>query len=434
METKLQITFKYKYLLYFAIFVSPMGAQAFSIATEIGSISLFRASIFLAVIAVIVKSMRFRKDIAYYNARSKYSVLFMTIWLLYAMISIVWAKDFGNWAKYLFFIVCGWICIILCQNFLKTKADVINAFFALTLGIMIQAAIGWNEVISRNYRFISETNVDYYANYEKRIPIAMAGNPNDFALMMLIGFFTACICFVAYKNVLSKALLAFVGVNFILLLFLTTSRANIIALFMAAAFVIFFGGRKKSVALLFLCVAIALCIPSTVTIVSNQFNFNFSDAGSSDNIRINLIKNGFIFLRDTFGFGVGCGQIEIWMENNSVFYIGAIRNMHNWWMEILTSFGVGIFLGYIAFYIKLFKKNYFEYRRSNRSAEKMMAFFIMAIMVGFIIGSVSSSCNITSEYLWILWAIIIANQKIPISQEECESKKALTDIKQIERQ
>jgi len=77
---------------------------------------------------------------------------------------------------------------------------------------------------------------------------------------------------------------------------------------------------------------------------------------------MNLIRNGLVFLSSTFGFGVGAGNIEYWMEHNPVYNTSSITNMHNWWIEILVAYGVIIFILYIVFFAKLFMNFYRKYK------------------------------------------------------------------------
>ena len=60
---------------------------------------------------------------------------------------------------------------------------------------------------------------------------------------------------------------------------------------------------------------------------------------------------------------------------------------------------------------------------NEKKEKKSMAFAICAIMVGFTIGSVSSSCNITNEFLWTFWAILIAFQGIQITGDSFSEVK-----------
>ena len=131
---------------------------------------------------------------------------------------------------------------------------------------------------------------------------------------------------------------------------------------------------------------------------------------NSDAVRLNLIRNGLVFLRETFGFGVGTANAEYWMATEPVYYVRGFTNVHNWWVEILTNFGVIIFILYIVFYISLFCSIWKRYKTEKDYHTKVLCMILISFMGAFLAASVSSSSNWGKEWLWILWSFIIAFQ------------------------
>ena len=142
---------------------------------------------------------------------------------------------------------------------------------------------------------------------------------------------------------------------------------------------------------------------------------------NSDAVRMNLIRNGLVFLKETFGFGVGTGNADYWMQTEPVYYVRGFTNMHNWWVEILTNYGILLFVLYILFYCYLFYSLYRKYKESENMQRKRMCLLFMAFMGAFLVGSISSSSNWGKEWLWVLWALIIAFQ----GEEENSEKRLL---------
>ena len=203
------------------------------------------------------------------------------------------------------------------------------------------------------------------------------------------------------------------------LLFMTGSRANILGLilsFIMFAYLSMKNKKGRTAVLLFLAVlfVVLLLTPDTLynffMTLNERLYFRFSAQSGSDVTRMNLVKNGLNFLADTFGFGTGAGNIEYWMANYRVYYTGTITNIHNWWAEILTGYGLLIFILYVKFYIGLFLSIYRKYKRSDNKMHLSISLGIMCSMVGFVIGSMSSSSNISSEWLWMFWAVAVAYQ------------------------
>lgn len=403
-----------KSLLLFALAVSPMGAQALSI--DVGSIrlSLFRITIMLSTLILFSSSIKNERKLLICNNNDKYSVLFMLAWFSYAVLTVFWAKDYNNWLRNLYFLMIAVLAIILMINLFHSLYDIIKAFLALQIGIFFQTIVGWYEVFTRDYHFIEMTEENYraYMLSDMPVPIAMLGNPNDFATLMLIGIIISFICWTYSENRWIKIIFCFLVLDETILLFLTFSRANFIGLFISLS-VFLIMKDKKRLLWIPIIVLIVLLIPglfdSILDLFGLHFDFNQHLSGSEE-YRINLIKNGFVLFYYSFGFGVGCGQIESWMIEKAQYNTGGLVNMHNWWMEILTGYGLLIFCGYILFYKKMLQNYYSLFKTIVNPKHSQMYLLLFSLMIGYIVACMSSSSNITSEYLWVFWAICITLQ------------------------
>ena len=140
---------------------------------------------------------------------------------------------------------------------------------------------------------------------------------------------------------------------------------------------------------------------------------------SGDLIRINLIKNGFVFLKDSFGFGVGAGNIPYYLENYSRFEIGTIFSLHNWWLDILITYGVGLFILYLVYYGKLVVILYKMKNTSNDFVRYTSISFI-SILSSYLIGSTSSSSNFPIMWIWVFFAIMISFLNIETKEEKLQ--------------
>lgn len=414
-----------KRLLYFTVFVSPMAASVLSFETPIGRMSLFRMAIFVALIFLFIPPLSGKIKYSLYTKKNKYSLSFMAFWLLYAILTIIWSNDYSSWLKYVFFLFIGLITMFLFNNYFSDIEYIKRAFQALFFGISLQALIGWYEIISGKYLFGFEEG-NYNIEKALRIPIAMCGNSNDFATLMFLGIYVSYICFVCTRSKLLKILYFVVIINDVILLILTTSRSAIIGLLLSFVFILFLCRRKKIVAIVAVFVSV-LIFPQLVIFFMEHLHFNFANPGS-ESYRINLIKNGFIMLLNSFWFGVGAGQTEYWLKIGMPYNTGGIMLLHNWWMEILSSYGVIIFVEYVIFYAKLFLSSFRSYKISVDKGTSIIGLSISAFMFGYSVTSLGSSSNMTSEYLWVFWAICIAYQGLNDNCSASVSKGNKTSI------
>lgn len=408
-------------LLKFIVFASFFSANFISIDLGFFQLSPFRIAVLFSLYLFCLIRLIPQKDFINIIPRGKnrFSVGVMLFWFVYAIISVAWVKDLEGWSRDIYFLALGLFSIVFFSYYFKRIKDILECIKIMEFMIIIHNVIGWYEIITRDYRFLSSQNLVYYVNANSRIPISMMGNPNNYALLMLFGVFISYIFFACSKTWVERFIAIVVMISSAALIFFTESRANILGLIMAIVLFVYLSliDRKERKLIFLLCVVPFVSILFSLDLfnsIMSQFSefiqFNFSQQGSSDSVRINLIRNGLLFLTTTFGFGTGAGNIEYWMANRGVYYVASITNMHNWWAEILIGYGVVIFLLYICFYIKLFIDIYRFYKKSNDVTIRNISLGILCCMFGFVIGSISSSSNIRVEWLWVFWAVVVALQ------------------------
>ena len=61
-------------------------------------------------------------------------------------------------------------------------------------------------------------------------------------------------------------------------------------------------------------------------------------------------------------------------------------------------------------YIKMYKDIIKVYKKSENEFDKSIAYGVLLFMAAFIIASISSSSNISKEWLWVYWSTVIAFQ------------------------
>ena len=207
---------------------------------------------------------------------------------------------------------------------------------------------------------------------------------------------------------------------------------NILGLILSVVVFIVLGKRKNITKVILLTVPgiiilTVLLKPEFITnlilTISEHLTFDLTAQGSSESIRMNLIRNGLFFLISTFGFGVGAGNIEYWMDNRPLFNTSGIVNIHNWWFEILVGYGLIIFILYIVFYGKLLSSFYKRYKYSRDAMDISLSIGMICFMIGYVIGSISSSSNINREWLWVFWGIAIAYQGISHKRKFNKNKR-----------
>lgn len=403
-------------LTFLTIISSLLGVNVISINMFGFQLSLFRSLAivitFFIIIEILLKKPEKIKNL-------NFSVQFYVVWLVYAICTLAWVRDYNGWFKSVFFLVIGVLTVIIAKKYLKDKNDILLAFKAMSVMIAFHNLIGWYEIFTKNYLFLHGEIVNIYSYYSR--PVSMFGNINDFAVFLTFAVFIEYICAINSSKFIFKLFHLTILISSIVLLVYTGSRGALLGLICGLIIFVFFAIKRartrKIVALLLLFLfLLVLFYPAILNVLSSSISkvltFGFSKQYGTDFVRINLIKNGFLFLLMTFGFGTGAGNIEYWMANYGVFDTGGIVNIHNWWMEILVNYGALIFLLYIIFYSNLFISFKKRFKQSVDKIDITISLGIMSIMGGFIIASISGSSNFDSEWLWMFWAILISYQNI----------------------
>jgi teichuronic acid biosynthesis protein TuaE len=407
------------FIIYFAIAASFLAHRVIYIQLPDFRLSPYRISLVLLVFGLIVEL--WKKEITlselFFPKKSRFSIWVFIIWSLYAILSVFWVYDRGEWFRDVFFITSGTFMIVFLNAHLNSIDKIKRALIPAVIMLAFHNTVSWYEIITRNYHFVTEPNAVAYAKAAKRVPISTLTNPNDLAMALMFGIVFATILFLVSKRIRYKVFLGLLVFSSLILLIQTNSRANVLGFIMGILFVSLLFLKMVRLRFRFLSIFIMLM---GIIILEAQFGlfshiwhsyFN-SLSGNSESTRVNLLKNGLVFLKETWGLGVGAGNIEYWMENFSVYPTGRITNIHNWWGELLTGYGIIVTSLYLLFYMLLFYSMYTKYNQSNNVHIKIFSAGFMTLMVMFILSSVSSSSNIIRDWLWVSWGIVIAFQNL----------------------
>ena len=420
----ISLKFTKKTFLYLLVAFSYFGTAVWSLDIGFMQLTLFRMT--LPLIAVLcLQRMIFNLNnygkLLNVDNKSRYSVFFMIFWFSYSLLSVLWSPDKIDGLRHIFFLSCGVLGIVALTLFLNDSKDIYKCVFISVLMLSFHQIIGWSEVLTGSYLFEVERATIYGIH---NLPVSSMNNTNDFATALTLSvFYLYCVWKVSKSKIIRLASFIFMSSSAVLVLW-TRSRANVLGLLIGFT-VLFFLNKKKLFVniikvLLILVIALFLgnlLLPDVLknklfeSILPTATKIDLSAKQGSDFIRLNLIKNGLYFLVRTLFLGTGAGGVEHWMAQESIFDTVNITNMHNWWMEILTGYGIFVFIGYLIFYFKLMYDMFKIYKSkySNKN-EKIIASSFLAILCWYTIASISSSSNMANQIIWIFFAMAIAFQ------------------------
>lgn len=421
-----KINFTLKNYTFLLLATSLLGANIININVGLFQLSPYR---FLLLLAPILLFKVKNRTVWHHKSGINYSYFqFMFFWIVYSIIPLLWIKDFSGWARIYLFLFSGFITTWFIGWYLTSKQDIIKAlkiieFFAISFGLL-----ALYEMTFGNYFFVSESSLAYYqerslleSTIGYRVPISVFGNPNDYSLFLLFAVFGSFGLSNLKKSKLNRFFSLILALFFIFLLIATQSRSAFIGLligFLAYIFVKFKELRSKHLFIIFIVILIPLIFFIPWLIENNALFtglLTFDNSTGSDETRINLIKNGIQFLKNSLFMGIGLGNIEYYMVKYSIHPTHGVTNIHNFWLEILVSSGIFVFILYITIYLRnIWRLYHFSFSKTDKEKQVLSLVFLCSFL-GFFITSSGASSLLYNEWIWPIIAIIMSFVNIQTS-------------------
>lgn len=393
------------------------------ISVNVGAFSLFlyRILLLLAIVLYVCTAI-YRKRLAEDFTRSglSYIWLFFGGWIVYGVISVLWSISIIASIKYLSLLIMGIAFVYLASMTFKTRQQ-LKYFLAGWLGMTV-LLVGIGFV---NYFFSIQLPSSglYGASVHKlSFPTAVFFNQNDFAVYLGISFFFFLAVAKNAKRTMLKGTMLILSVLVLILLYLTESRAAMLAVVGGGLVYLFLlipkRGKKLILRTLF-GVFLLGCflfanrgIAKVQLLIHSAGEYGLNEVLPSNLARINLLRNTFYYLLDSYGFGIGAGNIPYYLEHKSYFPTGNVYQVHNWFAEIAGNFGLVILLGYLLVLIYAFIEFYRIYQRINSSTDKMLLEACMIGMISFLISSISPSSVMNLYFHWVFLGFILSTLSV----------------------
>lgn len=379
----------------------------------IDRLAAYKILILIYIFICAINILRLKKIRYFKNTPQNTTTKVFLIWVIYASLSLLWCDDKSIAIKNIYYIVIAMILIYGCTSNFKNYKQLSKFNRILKIIIIIIMGVGIWESITGNHLYMSAAN--YASKPEYRFtPTGFQVNTNDYATLLTIYMPIILISFKNKNKIIDKIINFSLIIIYGYLLFMTNSRANQLACVIGVITYFLLMSARKKIKYIYIISIVALTIfissSNTFIDVYNSINYEIrNDIGTnSDSVRINLIKNGFLMLKDTYLFGVGAGNIEANMLDYSAYnYVGDINNMHNFWMEVLVDYGIAIFILFVMWYVGLIKKLICIYKNINLKEYKKIVSLIISSMIMFIISSMSSSSIMSGVYIWLYFGYIV---------------------------
>jgi len=394
-----------KWILYLAVFTGFFGGAFF--AVDLGPFTLFPYRAFLFLLWMLFLARILLQDAKLNLSRIKVSpyLVFLAVWIVYAVLSTGWAASKSLAITYVILLFMGNSVIFFSVYYLSTLKDLRILYWVWLLALGIQMVIGTWEATTGLHLQMSKYFGEMNAVFAFR-PTGTFGGPNSFASFLSFGvFFILAFLRHMNKGILKKILVGAILALSVYLIIMTRSRGNYLAVLLGLSFLSIFILRMRQTFKVAIVVGISLLV--LVLVLPQQTHkvwvtgvsefeslFNPIEPGQgSIGIRLSLAEQAGASAIKTLGFGVGAGNAGY---------------PHNWWLEILASYGIWIFAGYVLFYSTLVLELYKIYKTLADEKEKMICEALLLSLIAFFFVSFSPSSIMTFKPQWFLFAFALA--------------------------
>ncbi|RYM06508.1 O-antigen ligase domain-containing protein [Sporolactobacillus sp. THM7-7] len=403
-------------ILYLFIASTFLNQSLLSIHVGFFTLFIYRLILILALFIFIYHAIRQRGLFGEWERiRVKGILYFLLFWMAYGSVSLLWSRSVIDGVKYLFLLGIG-VAFIFLAVFTLAEINRLSVFYNIW---MIMTAVLLVIGLMNHFARIQLPTSTLYdgPDYKLAYPTAVFTNQNDFATFLTISFF---LYVSAVKNsrtfwVRVGALIA-AGIS-AYIIYLTESRASFIGIALGLAFYFFLllpPLLKKWTAA---CGIVGLAVGAIVfsdrvigKIAGLVAPSVSSGAPSSSNvIRGNLLQNTMHYVADSFGFGVGAGNLPYYLKNEPLYPTNQIYDVHNWLAEILGHFGLMIALGYVAMYVFLFFSLYKIYKLPIGSNRKKLIEALLPALAAFAVSSISPSSVSNLYFHWVFLGLVISS-------------------------
>lgn len=386
---------------------------------EIGPFSLFVYRLMLVVcLLLFLKQLTVNGGLGkeWERLQVKGTVCFLLVWLAYGAVALIWSVSVSAGVKYLFLNALG-ILFVLMSVFVFNRTDRLVVFHGIWMAMSaVLVALGLINVIGHIQ--LPTSTLYEGPDYKLGFPTATFTNQNDFAAMLSLSFFFYLSWLRAHLKSRWTMTLSILAILSLLLIVLAGARASEAAVICGFAFYLYLlvpEPLKKaglwSAGLILIAGMAAFSVTSSGRIgrfMDVSAYYSPYETPESTSVRLHLLQSALSSLADTFGFGLGPGNISYTLENHPLFNTDHIYEVHNWLAEIAANFGIFMAAGYLLMYVMLFIRLYQLYRFCFSKKQCMLAEAGMTAQIAFLFSSIGPSSVSNLYFHWVFLGFIIA--------------------------
>lgn len=405
----------------------------------------FRIVVLISLLILIIQ----RNLVFSTGTLSKYVTWFFVVWIAYALISISWCPDIQNAIKEIFYIAFGfgvYLTLLSLKNkWTNFKIDFFNAWI-MTLILVIIVSL-WEIYTGKHLEGSLQNTLNNLGAFHglHNTPVFTFDNPNHYAI-----YISVSVCILLYLLLLKKyaQFMALLLPICFFLLIIVSSRLAILFFGFAAILYLLVRFKHYKIGNHFIRNSIAFVAMGSILylgiygfhdttrvhsdlkeklILTNKVETPFADSlllyystensgieierntvviepKQSISVRKNLIYNGLEFTKNSGLMGVGAGGFRSLMQGKAAYPTEGIHTPHNYVIEILSQYGIIIFLLFCFIFIYIFYILWHSYKKIGFTHDH---FLTVILVFCFLLMSNANSSFLPLPINWIMFALII---------------------------
>lgn len=342
-----------------------------------------------------------------------------SLWVLWATLASLWAPDLLRAFTELLALGVGFstaFAILQLQRGSRRFTSALQkgwvlAFVAVGLIAVWELTTG-NHLPSHKVEHTSAAALEGVA-------MATFNNPNNYAAFLILSF---PFLYVSYRSTgLRIGKVFYAGLLLALPAFLVTTASRVAATGFAAQFVTcWILDRKGRRFLSLYSAAFVVAFGAMVVLYADQIRLVLKvvrvvgggvDAGSSIMRRWNLTLSGIWFAFQSGGLGMGPGSFELLVRDGvSPFYTGDLHTPHNFFIEVLSQYGIlvfSVFVGWLVFLARRLLDLRDTARHIDDSRMFQLATALLVGLVGYPFAALANSAYMLTSTHWMFWITVL---------------------------
>ena len=390
-------TFAWAVFLVLILFAAALPGLEFP---GVGKLYPFRVVLPFVVLAVAFYDRKYGA----YSAVQKNTILLFLFMSVYGCVTVLWAPEKLTAIKQLVGYAYGFFLVIVLFRLIRERSCFYRVMMLIAWIMIIIMLMGVLEGFTGHYFFEEgwEDLLPYAPDTNIHYPVVCFGNPNDmvfaaFAFMPFINLSANAL----YKGKFTALRIGIKVLYFVLYCMVTVlASCRMGILLIPIAVVVNVCMAKRSTFKTLAVAAIVVACGFGVLLKWDSF-LAFFEQDARVEIWKNILKNAEHF----FFFGTGPRNSFVAIEG--VEYAGRLINPHFWFLEILTEFGIFVFLALMAGYFALMRAAFRRIGKAESREKYTLSKTAFKVLLYFFPMSIMSSSLSVSPFFWLIAALVL---------------------------